>query len=189
MVQDPGDTPDISSGMTPTIAPCESQIMAALRGWLVAMLPPFLPVVQGQQNRMASPKAPFATLMLMERTPLASTGWSYGAASRTVMQPMQITARVQIFGPGAGDYAQMLATLWMDLQSADALRLAGDVIAPLEVLSLHQANVVNAEDQYEESWVIDLVGQVNISLTLSQDFTTSLHVSLLEIDATYPPKE
>lgn len=43
--------------VTPVLSPTESQELTALRGFLVAVLPPGTPVIQGQVNRVAEPAA------------------------------------------------------------------------------------------------------------------------------------
>ena len=46
---------------------------------------------------------------------------------------------------------------------------------------------MNAEQQFENRWTIDVVMQANQVVTVPQQFASALNVELIEVDATYPP--
>lgn len=170
-------------------SPTETAVCAALRAWLVAVLPAGVGVVAGQSNRVAPPLPPFATLTLSGRERLSSGGWHYTATTRELAVPTQLGVQVRLFGPGAGDLAQRVIALWRDMQAADFLSAQGLALSPLDVQSAHQSGFVTAEHQYEDCWEINLLAQVTFILSIPQDFATTLPVLTIGADAAYPPQE
>lgn len=170
-------------------SPSESAVCAALRAWLLAVLPAGVGVVAGQSNRVAPPLPPFATLTLAGRERLSSGGWRYTATTRDLTMPTQLSVLVRVFGPGAGDMAQRVIALWRDMQAADFLSAQGLALSPLDVQGAHQSGFATAEHQYEDCWEITLLAQVTFILSIPQDFATTLPVLTIGADAAYPPQE
>lgn len=106
MVQGSGDTAEQPTGVT---SPNDGQIYGAVRNWLLSTLPSCVQVVQGQQNRVAPPLAPFITMTLVERTRLATNSWSYTPTTREVREPVRVGVQLGVFGSGAGGYAQTIS--------------------------------------------------------------------------------
>lgn len=184
MVQSAGDASD---GVI--VTPTESQIYAAFRAWLISILPSGMMVIQGQQNRFAPPPDPFAVMTIIDRERLALNGWTYGTDTRVVTDIVSLKMQIKLFGPASSNQMQTVTSLWRDMQAADYFRASGLPIAPLYTSNVIQLGFVTGERQYEDCWTVDLIAQVNISLTLSQDFATSIPVGVIEVDTTYPPEE
>jgi hypothetical protein len=50
-----------------------------------------------------------------------------------------------------------------------------------------QIPFVNAEDQYEDRWIVEVDLQVNAVVTAPQEFADAARVGLVDVDAVYPP--
>ncbi|ATJ90548.1 hypothetical protein CIW82_07480 [Acetobacter tropicalis] len=95
-----------------TIQPVTASITTALREFLRAVLPPGLPVQLAQQNRTVAPAGPFVLLTLLTRQPLATVAQTETETITILSVPEEVRVQVSIFGPGAGDNAQSIATLF-----------------------------------------------------------------------------
>lgn len=191
-----GDTPAPGQRVTAATpltglveSPSEAAVCAALRAWLVAVLPAGVGVMAGQSNRVAPPRPPFATLTLTGRERLSSGGWHYTATTRELAVPTQLGVLVRLFGVGAGDMAQRVIALWRDMQAVDFLSAQGVALSPLDVEHAHQSSFTTAEHQYENCWEISLLAQVTFTQSIPQDFATTLPVLTIGTDAAYPPEE
>ncbi|MGG6429359.1 phage neck terminator protein [Acetobacter ghanensis] len=186
MVESSGNAAE-QSGCVAT--PDDGQIYGAVRNWLLSVLPAGVQVVQGQQNRVAPPPAPFITMTVTERTRLATNGWSYTATTREVSEPARLTMQLDLFGPAAGAYAQTLTALWQDPQAALFFAGLPFQLAPLDVGPPGQSGFRDGEHQYEENWIVALHMQVTFCLSMAQDFAITLSVNALSADVTDPPEE
>lgn len=107
MVQTCGNTPT----STP-FQPVTPGITTALRAFLCTVLPATMPVLLGQQNRVAAPAGPFALLTLLARTPLCMPSYTSTAQAMRLCVSEDITAQVSLFGPGAAHHAQQIGFLF-----------------------------------------------------------------------------
>ena len=62
-----------------------------------------------------------------------------------------------------------------------------DGITPLYTDDPRQMPFTNAEQQWEDRWIVDVHLQVNIELVLSQQFAATLTVGVINVEATYSP--
>ncbi|MFT9441037.1 MAG: hypothetical protein ABF593_04660 [Acetobacter papayae] len=183
MVESSGDTADDYYVITPT----ESDIYRAVRHWLLEILPDGMQVIQGQQNRNAAPRDPFAAMVIIGRERIATNGWTYdGEATRTVTEQVQVTMQINLFGPASSNQMQMVTALWRDMQAVDFFRASGIPIAPLTTSTTRQIGFTTGERQYDDLWTVDLTMQVTLTALLPQEFATSIPVSLTEVQTTYP---
>lgn len=183
--------------MTTSLSLTESNILTALRAFLLEVLPvtaPAIEVVRGQDNLVAPPAgADFLVMTPIMRERLAtntahtSDGFPTGPQIRTDLQPVKVTVQLDVHGPNSADYTHIVTTLFRSDDGVDLIRAAGFDVAPLYHSDPRQMPFVNAEQQVEERWSIDLVLQANPIVTTSQDFAGTLKVGVIEVDATYPP--
>lgn len=172
------------------ISPTESEIYKAVGRWLQSILPSGMAVVQGQQNRNAPPRAPFAVMVIIGRERIATNGWTYdGASARTVTEQVQVTMQINLFGPASSNQMQVVTALWRDMQAVDFFRSLGVPIAPLTTSTTRQLGFETGERQYDDLWTVDLTMQVTLTLRHPQQFATSIPIQLIEVDTTYPPTE
>ena len=233
----------------------ESDVLAALRDFLIGILPAGVEVVKGQDNRVAEPQgdnfvvmtptgrrrlatnvASYADALFtgsINGTTLSVTAMTYGALAvgRTVfgvggtdgtvitalgsgsggvgtytvapsqdvasvalaagvvdkLQPTQLRIQLDVHGSLSADNAQTIATLFRDPYGAETLCAGGLDIAPLYTSEPRQTPFINAEQQVENRWVIDVEIQANIVVELAQQFMGQIDVGLIEVDAAYSP--
>lgn len=233
----------------------EDVILAALRTFLLGILPPGTEVVRAQANRVPEPEgdnfvvmtpvlrqrlstnvvstseahvtgsiagtvmtvseillgelgpgqalagdgiAPYSSIVgILSGTPGAeeyritpsqtvSAGSIY-AGGRSAVMATQITVQLDVHGPVSADNAQIIATLFRDGYGCEAMAASGFEIAPLYAGEPHQTPFINAEQQFEDRWVIDAVLQANPVVTTPQQFAGAAVVGLISVDAVYPP--
>ncbi|MFT8675934.1 MAG: hypothetical protein ABF791_08715 [Acetobacter sp.] len=175
--------------MSAVLAPTQSQLYAGIRAWVAGLLPIGVQVVRGQQNRAAPPLAAFVTMLITGREPLATAGWRYTATTRDISETACVSLQLAVFGPDAHDHAQTLCAAWRDRQAADFFILQGIPAAPLYVSHARQVPLSDGEHQYQACWMLDLDMQVTFSLSLPQDFATTLSAVTVLADRPHPPEE
>lgn len=179
---------------TPTLSLTESQTLQALRTVLLAWLPSGFDVVQGQVNRVAEPFASdFAVMtpILRERLATNETTFtdSYPGTTQTRADKTatQVTVQLDIHGPAGADNAQVIAALYRSEVAFDAFAATGFDVAPLFCGDPRQAPFLNAEQQIETRWSMDVVMQASPVITTPQDFAGALSVGIVSVDVAYPP--
>jgi len=110
------------------------------------------------------------------------------AGVSTLLQPIKVTIQLDIHGPASADNTQLITTTWRDEYAVDQLALtnSGFDLAPLYHSEPQQLPFLNAEQQIEERYVVDLVLQANPIVTVPQQFASALNIEIIEVGATYP---
>lgn len=133
---------------------------------------------------------------------------------RNALMPTRFTVQLDIHGAAAGDNAQIIATLirdgtacdtfadylselgFLDTETGqpltDASGNALQVTAFAEIQPLYageprQVPFITGEKQYEARWIVDVVLQINPTITTPQQFADTVTVGLISVDAVYPP--
>lgn len=109
------------------------------------------------------------------------------AGVSTKLQPMKVTMQLDVHGPKSADNVALITTLFRDEFGVDQFRASGFDVTPLYMSDPRQGPFLNDEDQIEQRWVIDCVMQCNPIVTVPQEFADALNVTLIEVDASYPP--
>ncbi|MGN6312853.1 MAG: phage neck terminator protein [Rhodanobacteraceae bacterium] len=176
--------------MSATISVTEAMLYTALRTFLMGLVS--CPVMQSQQNRAAMPTGDFI-LMTGLNAPALSTDkvafipGSSNPGSETHSRSTQWNVQLDCYGTDAADMAALIGTAFKTDYAAQALAGAAIEIQPLYAENPRQMTILNAENQYEPRWIVELVFQYNPVVTLPQDFATALTVVPAEVDATFPP--
>lgn len=173
--------------MTPSIT--ESQVLKALRSFLLSVLPSGIEVVRGQDNRVPEPKVSnFAVMtpLFMERLSTNVTSYSEADQARTDMAPMKVTVQLDVYGPSSADNAQAIALLFRSDIAASAFASSGADVTPLYAGEPRQAPFRDGEQQIEQRWTMDVVMQTNPAITSPQDFADAATTELVNIPASYP---
>jgi len=173
--------------VTISVSITEDVFMAALRTFLLAIVPPGVEVRQTQLNRVPEPIGPNFILMTpMARLRLATnvetwdtTAPAPGAIERA--QATQIVVQLDIHGPNGSDYAQAIATLARS--EWGCINLDAAIVQPLYATDGNQIPFHNGEGQYENRWVMDIVLQATPSVSTPQDFAATLHATLIPTGA------
>lgn len=116
-----------------------------------------------------------------------------GAAS--AMQETEILMQLDVHGPASNANAAILTTLLRDQwaveqfdQEATAIGLSAGVLTPLYADDPKQIPFINDQQQYETRWIVEAWLQANQTvINIPQQFASAFDVTLVEIDATYPP--
>jgi hypothetical protein len=172
--------------MTPTIDLTQADIMTAVGNYLTALFPT-LPIIQGQLNRIAEPGAPdFVVFTPTLRNLMGTAIVTWQGSNPSVAgysTGTQITVQCDVHGPASTDNAQILFTLFRSENATQAFAATGFSLAPLYASDPVQLPFFNSEDQYEDRWTVDLVMQASPVVTASQDFASTLKVTLEAADA------
>ena len=183
-----------------TITPNQSQILTALRYFLVNLpllfdptQQPAVVVIKGQINRTPEPPPDFVvmTFIRIERleTNIDQLQMTGTVGANSYMQPSKCTIQLDVHGPNSTDNAQIISTMFRDQYAFDAFAASGIMgVAPLLADDPRQIPFQNAEDQYEYRWTIDAQVQANqIVSSVPQQTFDVIDVDLINVDATYPP--
>ena len=180
--------------MSTTLSLTESQTLAAMRSFLLGVLPPTVEVIRGQDNLVPEPGVTdFVTMTTLFRMRLETNvhlytdGYPNSPGANDIMSPRKVSVQLDVHGPNSADNAEIIATLFRDEYGVSAFALSGYDVTPLYCDTPHQIPFLNENQQIEERWVVDAHVQTNPIITLSQDFAAALDLDLVSVDATYPP--
>lgn len=175
-----------------------SETIAALRAFLLSVLPVGVEVVLGQDNRVPEPVgADFVVMTIVGRGRLATNVVTYSdggpglAQERHALQPTQVTVQLDVHGPESSNTTQIISTLFRDGYGCDNFAASGFDVQPLFCSDPRQVPFLNEHQQIESRWSIDAVMQANPVVTVPQDFAADLRFSpvgaVKEVDAEFPP--
>ncbi|KVH51178.1 LIC_12616 family protein [Burkholderia diffusa] len=195
-----------------SFTPTESIALAALRTFLLSLVPNGVEIVRGLENRVPEPPgADFIVMTPILRERLSTNvtryrdGYPTAPSVKDVWQATRLTVQLDIHGPASGDTVQVITTLWRDAYACDAFAAADLDIAPLYASEPRQMPFLNEAQQVEPRWSVDLVMQVNPLVTVPQDFAAALEIGtaghpvtattthpqpwngVKEVDTTFPP--
>ena len=175
-----------------------SETIAALRAFLLSVLPAGVEVIRAQDNRVPQPlAADFVVMTIIGRARLATNVVTYsdgGPAQpqeRHALQATQVTVQLDIHGPESSNTVQIISTLFRDGYGCDKFTASGYDVQPLHCSDPRQAPFLNESQQVESRWTIDAVMQANPVVTSPQDFAAALQLNPIgavkEVDAEFPP--
>jgi hypothetical protein len=181
----------------PTISVTGSKVLAALRSFLLSVLPAGVEVIRGQDNRTPEPKGNDFIVMipiLRERLETNISTWTDGffatppvPGTRNDLQPTRVTIQLDIHGPNSADNTQIITTLFRSEVATAQFATSGFDVTPLYTSDPRQLPFFDGEQQYEDRWSVDAVMQANPIVTTAQDFAGSLRTGIIPADVTYPP--
>lgn len=105
------------------------------------------------------------------------TSMTIYAGSDSITQKTEVTVQADVHGPASADNVARLAALWRDPFGVLAAVTNGGVLMPLYHSDPRQLPFDNAENQVEERWTIDLVMQVDPTVTVPMQFAGTLAVT------------
>jgi hypothetical protein len=180
--------------MSVSINITETIVLAALRAFLITVLPSGVEVIAAQDNRVPEPVAPdFITMNSIGQARLAtntntySDGYPTVAGIEKIKQPTQYTIQLDVHGPSSTDNTEIITTLFRDAYAVDMFRNSGFDIAPLYANDPKQVPFINSEQQYENRWIIELAIQYTPTVQIGMEFFTAAEVNLVHVDVTYTP--
>lgn len=163
--------------MPVNIHPTDDTVMEAVRTFLLGVLPTGWEVFQGQDNRVPEPAAPNFIVMTPAHRVRLSTNvntWARDPAPTEIAHASDVEVRVQldIHGPGGADAGSMIATLMRDEWGIEQLASFG--VTPLYATDGQQLPFLNAENQYENRWVMEVAYQITANVSTPADFAATL---------------
>lgn len=184
--------------MPSTVTPIADDIYAAVGAFIADQLGLVVgvSVVQGYPNRVAMPDVPFVLMTATAKKRLGTNSISWQNPDPNVdppippptsinyRQPQMMTMQLDCYGPAASEWSDILSTLLRSSVGCDAL---APNCQPLYADDPVRLPLTNAEDQYEDRWKVTLQLQYNAVVVAPQQFADTLEVTLIEVDAAYPP--
>lgn len=128
-------------------------------------------------------------------------GEKLAAGSETLMQTTDVSIQIDVHGPNSWDNAQTITTLFRDEVGVGLFALSGFDVTPLYADDPVQMPFLNAEQQYENRWVITAHVESNAAVTWPLQYADQLKMNapnppyappvpssgVIEIDAIFPP--
>ena len=99
------------------------------------------------------------------------------------LQPTEVVVQADVHGPNSANNAQTITTLFRDDY---ATTLMPPNIQPLFAEERGQMPFINAEQQWETRWVIDLHLQLNPVVRTPQEYADQLEADLFNVENLYP---
>lgn len=109
------------------------------------------------------------------------------ASTQELLQKTKIMIQIDVHGPASADNAQVITTAFRDDFATTFFTDAGFDGAPMYADDPKQIPFINAEEQYETRYVIDVVLQANQKVKVPQQFADSVIVGIIDVDVVYPP--
>lgn len=179
---------------TPTLSFVERDFYLVLTPLLASMVPAGTEIVRAQVNRVPEPRSNFVEMTTLRRTRLSTNVHTYsdefhegGPSVKESLMAVQLDVQLDVHGPAAAENAQVIATLWRDEFSTAVFDGSPIDAEPLFATDATLVPFTNAEDQWENRWVLTISAQLNQVVTTDQDFADTLVVGLIDVDAVYPP--
>lgn len=185
--------------MTFTVSPVDDDLYTAVKAFIVAALPVDpANVNQWQANRVSGPLGGtdasgtgYALMNIVTKTRLRTNVdlWEYANDPTTITreQAMRVEMQVDLYGPAAGDWAAIFTTLWRD--EYGCLALAPNC-QPLHADDPLFGDFTDAEDQYENRWIVRAILQYNPVVSTPSQFADIVVVTpIINVDVEYPPTE
>lgn len=120
-------------------------------------------------------------------TPQTMLSTLVSAGGSMLEQAGEFVIQLDVHGPSSTENVQIISTLFRDSYATDVFEALDPRIAPLYADEPKQIPFINAENQYEDRWVVEAHLQVNQIVTIAQQFMDDLVVDLVDVDATFPP--
>lgn len=168
--------------MSIMVSPTEDEVMAALRAFILSVLPDGVEVVQGQNNRVAEPAGPDFVVMTPSTRHRLSTNtdtWDETGDNPTVIRAehdAQYDCQLDFHGPNGSDFAATFTALFRDPFAVD--EMASYSVTPLFANDGQQMPFINGEGQYENRWVMTVSVQIKPTVSTPMQFADRLDVTI-----------
>lgn len=106
------------------------------------------------------------------------------AGTTEVEQDADCVMQLDVHGPGSTDNAQTISTLMRSAYAVDQLAPSG--LAPLYADDPRQLPFINAANQFEDRWSVDVHLQINPVVSAPQQFADAVTLTIVDVDVAYP---
>lgn len=170
--------------LLPDIA--DQEIYTAVRAVLLTVLPAGTEIVQGVQNRVPMPKSGWVLMTVVAQKRISTNRGQFSdpAQATAITMPTQHTVQLDFYGTPALSWATAAQTLFRDPYSTELMPAN---IQPLYADDPMSIPLIDGENQWESRWKLDVQLQTNPHITIPTQSATEISVSLVSIDADYPP--
>lgn len=171
--------------MPTSISVTETAIRTGLRAYAQSLLPTGMEVVKGRDNGVPMPVGAFAMLGSARITPWRTNVDSNDTATQTksISVGASYTFQCDVYGANAADNAAILAFAFRDDYPQQFMPVGAAAMYASDPL---QMQFVDAEDNYEDRWVIDLTVGYNPVIAIQSQSALSVDVVLSNVDVDYP---
>lgn len=145
-------------------------------------------VHQAQADRIPMPKGQFCIMTPLRFPRLSNTRdikqdtGDPQTSSMGYTEVRQADIQVDIYGPGAGDRAIALETVFSSSYGYDSIKAIDGRLAPLYSSAAIQAPMVNAESQWQERYTLTLSLQAHITVSFQQDYFDKAEITTQQVD-------
>ena len=105
---------------------------------------------------------------------------------QVITSKTKLTYQIDVHGPNSSDNQQTIFTLFRDQQACAFFEDAGYPLTPLYCDEGKQIPFINAEQQVEYRWVLEVVMQADIDFTVAQQFADVVTPVLVDVPNFYP---
>jgi hypothetical protein len=153
-------------------------VLAAVRTFLLDVLPDTVQIIATQDNGLSMPPREFVALTPHRLRRLETNVATYadpGAnpGTQAIRTATEAVVQLDCYGPNATQYAAVVGALFRDTYAVD--RFPADIV-PLYADDAVQLPLVTGETTWLMRWTLDLHLQINPVVTVAQDFAAALEV-------------
>jgi len=170
--------------MTPN--PLFNSLFIRLRTWLLTLVPPNTPVIQGQKNRVPQPNGDGIVITYLFDRRLRTNvntyedeGYGSTPGLKHIEKGTEFHIQLDFFGSQARDWATVVETLFRDESTVTAL---APECAPLDCDEGRNTTWVTGEEEYQDRVTCTARLQWNPVTTIPQQFADAAEVGLVEAD-------
>lgn len=141
-----------------------------------------------QDNRVPMEKGQFCILTPLRFERLSTTrsvNQDTGDPSTSAMgwtEVRRADIQVDIYGPDAGDRAITLETVFSSDYGYDGIKARDERIAPLYSTAAIQAPMIDAEQQWQERYMLTISLQVHMTASFPQDYFDKANIKAKLVD-------
>lgn len=152
-------------------------------------------VVQGIPNRASMPTPGFISYQTIFRHRLATNLHTYdqvdpNPTTASILESIELTVQIDCYGPqstdeieGPEDWANILSATLRDEYGVTNL---GPTLTPLYADDAQMIPLVNAEDQYEERWMVTARFEFDPTTVIPQEYANVLKIKLWDVPLQAP---
>lgn len=109
------------------------------------------------------------------------------ASQRQDLEETEFVVQVDVYGPAAGDNAQLVSTLLRSEVATSFFAAANPAVSPLHADEPRQLPLIDGERQFEQRYSIEVHLQVNPVVGTPQQVFTKATVDLVDVQGAFPP--
>lgn len=109
------------------------------------------------------------------------------AGVKSIMMETQVVYQIDVHGTKSQDNAMIIVALMRDSFGTEYFDNLALGVSPLHADDPKQIVFTDAEQQYEDRWILEALLQANIVLSVPQQYADSVVVVPVSVDVAYPP--